>query len=50
MGSGTRNVIEILGSTLQFFFLLFTPVSLTESCSFWYGSKELFPLDKLDDR
>ena len=33
-----------------FFFWLFTPASLTESCSFWYGSKELFPLHKLDDR
>ena len=52
MGSGTRNFIEIFGSTLQvfFFFWLFTPASLTESCSFMYGSKELFPLHKLDDR
>ena len=42
--------IGILGSTLHVFFLLFTPASLPESYSFWYGSKDLFPLQKLDDR
>ena len=28
-------------------FLLVSPVSLTESCSFWYGLKDLFTLHKL---
>ena len=27
-------------------FLLVSPVSLTELCSFWYGSKDLFTLHK----
>ena len=28
-------------------FLLVSPVSLTELCSFWYGLKDLFSLHKL---
>ena len=28
-------------------FLLLSSVSLTESCSFWYGLKDLFTLHKL---
>ena len=28
-------------------FLLLSPVSLTELCSFWYGWKDLFTLHKL---
>ena len=28
-------------------FLLLSPVSLTELCSFWYGLKDLFTLRKL---
>ena len=28
-------------------FLLFSQVSLTELCSFWYGLKDLFTLHKL---
>ena len=28
-------------------FLLLSPVSLTELCSFWYGLKDLFTLPKL---
>ena len=28
-------------------FLLVSPVSLTELCSFWYGLKDLFTLHKL---
>ena len=30
-------------------FLLLSPVSLTELCSFWYGLKDLFTLHKLAD-
>ena len=28
-------------------FALISPASLTESCSFWYGLKDLFTLNKL---
>ena len=31
-------------------FLPFSPVSLTELCSFWYGLKDLFTLHKLVDK
>ena len=31
-------------------FLPFSPVSLTELCSFWYGLKDLFILHKLGDK
>ena len=31
-------------------FLRFSPVSLTELCSFWYGLKNLFTLQKLADK
>ena len=32
------------------FFLPFSLATLTELCSFWYGSKDLFPLHKLNDK
>jgi len=31
-------------------FLPFSPASFTESCSFWYGLKDLFTLRKLADK
>ena len=31
-------------------FLLVSPVSLTELCSFWYALKDLFTLHKLADK
>ena len=37
--------MEIYRSTLHGF-LPFSPVSLTELCSFWYGLKDLFTLHK----
>ena len=36
------------GSTIQGF-LPFSRASLTQSCLFWYGLKDLFSLLKLDD-
>ena len=33
---------------VTYFFLPFSPVSLTELSSFWYGLKDLFTLHKLD--
>ena len=41
--------MEIFRSILQGF-LPFSPVSLTELCSFWYGLKDLFTLHKLVDK
>ena len=38
--------MEIFGSVSRGFLLL-SPVSLTELCSFWYGLKDLFTLHKL---
>ena len=32
------------------FFWPFSPVSLTELCSFWYGLEDLFTLHKLADK
>ena len=31
-------------------FLLLSPVSLTELCSFWYGLKDLFTLHQLANK
>ena len=31
-------------------FLLLSPVFLTDLCSFWYGLKDLFTLQKLVDK
>ena len=31
-------------------FLPFSPVSLAESCSFWYGLKDPFTLHKSEDK
>ena len=41
--------MEIYRSMLHGF-LPFSPVSLTELCSFWYGLKDLFTLHKLADK
>ena len=51
LGLGERNKIfmKIYRSILHGF-LLFSPVSLTELCPFWYGLKDLFTLHKLADK
>ena len=41
--------MEIFRS-LSLVFLLLSPVSLTELCSFWYGLNDLFTLHKLEDK
>ena len=41
--------MEIFRSMLHGFLLL-SPVSLTELCSFWYGLKDLFTLHKSVDK
>ena len=49
-GRWKRIFIEIFRSILHGFFWPFSPVSLTELCSFWYGLKDLFALHKLADK
>ena len=50
-GRWNKIFIEIFRSILHvFFFLPFSPVFLTELCSFWYGLKDLFALHKLVDK
>ena len=46
MGNGTRFSWRFTGQSYKVF-LPFSPVSLTELCSFWYGLKDLFTLHKL---
>ena len=43
----TRFSSEFPVNSTRFFFLPFSPVSLTELCSFCYGLKDLFPM--IDD-
>ena len=50
MGDGTRFSLKFSGQFYMFFFLPFSPVSLAELCSFWYGLKDLFALHKLVDK
>ena len=45
-GQWNKILIEIFRSMSRGFLLL-SPVSLTESCSFWYSLKDLFTLHKL---
>ena len=46
--SPLRAFLDISAMTRGF--LLLSPVSLTELCSFWYGLKDLFTLHKLADK
>ena len=48
-GQWDKIFMEIFRSMLHGF-LPFSPVSLTELCSFWYGLKDLFTLHKLADK
>ena len=48
-GRWNKIFMEIFRSMLHGF-LPFSPVSLTESCSFWYGLNDLFALHKLVDK
>ena len=49
VGSGTRFLSQFSGQRYTWCFPL-CPASLTESCSFSYGLKDLFPLHKLGDK
>ena len=48
-GQWNKIFMEIFRSMSRGF-LLVSPVSLTELCSFWYGLKDLFTLHKLLDK
>ena len=50
MGSETRFSWNFQVNITVAGFLPFSPVFLTESCSFWDGLKDLFPLPKLDGK
>ena len=45
-GQWNKIIMEIFRSMSRGFLLL-SPVSLTELCSFWYGLKDLFTLHKI---
>ena len=48
-GQWNKIFMEIFRSMLRGF-LPFSPLSLTELWSFWYGLKDLFTLHKLADK
>ena len=48
-GQWNKIFMEIYRSISHGFFP-FSPVSLTELCSFWYGLKDLFTLHKLAEK
>ena len=48
-GQWNKIFMEIFRSMLHGFLPL-SPVSLIELCSFWYGLKDLFTLQKLADK
>ena len=54
MGSGTRFSWDFLGHLSALYCccccFAFSPTSLTESCSFWHGMKDIFSLHKSDDK
>ena len=47
VGGYCNKIYMELFRSLSRGFLLFSPVSLNELCSFWYGLKDLFTLHKL---
>ena len=48
-GQWNKIFMQIFRSILHGF-LQFSPVSMTELCSFWYGLKDLFTLHKLVEK
>ena len=44
------KIFKEIYRSILYGFLPFSPVSLTELCSFWYGLKDLFTLHKLADK
>ena len=50
VGSEKRFSWKVSNGSMLHGFSLFSPVSLTKSCSFWYGLKDLFTPHKLVDK
>ena len=47
LGEQWNKIFMEIFRSMSRVFLLVSPVSLTELCSFWYGLKDLFTLHKL---
>ena len=47
VGEQWNKILMEIFRSMSHGFLLLSPVSLTELCSFWYGLKDLFTLHKL---
>ena len=50
VGEQWNTIFMEIFRSMSLVFLLLSPVSLTELCSFWYGLKDLFTLHKLEDK
>ena len=50
VGEQWNKIFMEIFSSMSLVFLLLSPVSLTELCSFWYGLKDIFPLHKLANK
>ena len=50
VGEEWNKIFTEIFRSMSHGFLLLSPVSLTELCSFWYGLKDLFTLHKLVDK
>ena len=50
VGEQWNKIFMEISKSMSHGFLLLSPVSFTELCSFWYGLKDLFTLHKLEDK
>ena len=50
VGEQWNEIFREIFRSMSHGFLLLSPVSLTELCSFWYGLKDLVTLHKLVDK
>ena len=50
VGEQWNKIFMEIFRSMSHAFLLLSPVSLTELCSFWYGLKDLFTVHKLADK
>ena len=50
VGEQWNTIFMEIFRSMSLGFLLLSPVSLTELCSFWYDLKDLFTRHKLEDK
>ena len=50
VGEQCNKIFMEIFKSMTHVFLLLSPVSLTQLCSFWYGLKDLFTLHKLANK